>query len=106
MTSFLGTSPHLIPLGCGENQIRSGPPLSIGPDSVLGFKIKITFLGKWEEWGLCSFPEPPFPREGCPGASLSSMKRGRNEGGTEGISQGWVKAENSRREEGVNTGEP
>lgn len=103
MTSFLGHLSHFIPLGCGKNQIRSGSPLSIGPDSVLGFKI--TFLGRWEDRGLYSFPEPPSPREGCPGASLSSMKRGWNEGGTEGISQGWVKAANSRREEGVNMGE-
>lgn len=61
--SFSGTSAHFTPLGCGENQIRVWASLSFGPDSVLGTKIKIAFLGgRGEKRGLCSFPDLLFPR--------------------------------------------
>lgn len=84
--AFSGTSPHLILLGCGENQIRVWASSLHWPQ--LCPVVQDQDHLPWEEWGFCSFPEPLFPREGCPGASLSFMNRGWNEGGREGYFAG------------------
>lgn len=57
-------------------------PLAFGPDSVLG--PKVAFLRRREKEGVSFFPELLFPREGCPGTGLPSIKREVKEGEREG----------------------